>query len=48
MFQPLKHVGKKYKILIAKMVVYYSLVESTINSLKTLSKNQPLFRKQYS
>jgi hypothetical protein len=29
MFQHLKHVGKEYKILIVKMVVYYNLVEST-------------------
>jgi hypothetical protein len=36
MFQHLKHVGKKYKILIAKMVVYYKLMESTKANLLNL------------
>jgi hypothetical protein len=36
MFEHLKHVGKEYKILIAKMVVYYSLVKSTKANLLKL------------
>jgi hypothetical protein len=36
MFQHLKHVEKEYKILIAKMVVCYSLVESTKANLLSL------------
>jgi hypothetical protein len=36
MFEHLKHVGKEYKILIAKMVVYYNLVKPTKANLLNL------------
>jgi hypothetical protein len=36
MREPLNHVGKKYKMLIAKMVIDFGLVEPTKANLLTL------------